>query len=57
MAIYSKLEALNADLGLRMRLGKAKLVPRFFRKLVEGGNGTTTLDILSPFGVEICGCL
>lgn len=34
------------DPGLRTRLGKAMLGPRFLRKLNEGGNGTNSHEIL-----------
>lgn len=34
------------DPGLRTRLGKAMLGPRFLRTLNEGGNGTNSHEIL-----------
>ncbi|GFZ00318.1 hypothetical protein Acr_13g0017170 [Actinidia rufa] len=35
----------DADLGLRMKLGKAKPVQRFLRRWEEGGNGMTELNV------------
>lgn len=46
MCIYCCTLIVVADPGLRMRLGKAMLGPRFSRKLNEGGNGTKSHEIL-----------
>lgn len=40
------MDAMDADLGLRMKLGKVKPVWKFLRRLEEGGNGRTKLSAL-----------
>lgn len=44
------IQAICADLGLRTRQEKAKLVQRSLRKLGEGGNGTVSLPIIKMLG-------
>ena len=40
-----------------MKQEKAKLVLRFSRRLVEGGNGTTKLKVHGPYLVKLILCL
>lgn len=48
------MDVMDADLGLRMKLGKAKPVRKFLRRFDEGGNGRTNLNAFYMFTVKNC---